>query len=59
MVSFVTRIPAETIEQCDDWSLPSVNSKNTVSAVKGEKNNIRRRVLEEREKAKKISEKNH
>ncbi|MGS2717550.1 FliH/SctL family protein [Eionea flava] len=55
MVSLVTRIPAETIEQCDDWSLPSVNSKNTVSAIKDEKNNIRRRVLEEREKAKKIS----
>lgn len=56
MASFVTRIPAETIEQCDDWSLPSVNSKNTISAIKDEKNNIRRRVLEEREKAKKISQ---
>ncbi|MFT6102822.1 MAG: flagellar assembly protein FliH [Candidatus Endobugula sp.] len=56
MPEYVTRIPAEDIEQCTDWKLPEVNSDNIVTAVKKQSNNIKRRVLEDREKRKKQKE---
>jgi flagellar assembly protein FliH len=56
MPEYVTRIPAEDIEQCTDWELPTVNSDNIVTAVKKQSNNIKRRVLEDREKRKRQQE---
>ncbi len=34
MAEFVSRIPSEELEQCNDWSLPDVTSKHAVSTVK-------------------------
>jgi len=55
MPEYVKRIPAEDIKQCTDWLLPVVDSDNIVTAVK-QNNNIKRRVIEEKEKRKKIQE---
>lgn len=42
MSELVTRIPAEEMTTCKAWSLPEVQSNNTVSAIKKESNFSRR-----------------
>lgn len=52
MSELVTRIPAEEMTTCKAWSIPEVQSKNTVSAIKKESSFFRRNREKSRENKK-------